>query len=244
MSIQDEIIVLKEINYKDYDKILHCFSRKFGKIQIMSRNTRRINNENASISLTFNHSKVNLYKNKDMYILNNGNLVNNFYNIKSRYEAFVYSNYTIEILNHILQENEANEKLFDMTIKLLKMFSEISDNHKELMAAYEIKVISILGFRPYLLDCVNCNNNNNISYFSVREGGAICNKCGSFIHGLIKIEKEDIKCIDYMINNKFEDIIDKSIDVKVLYLIKEYFNYQVGKNDFKSLRLLGGQNYG
>lgn len=39
--IQEEILILKEISYKENDKILHALSRTRGKIRIISKGSKK-----------------------------------------------------------------------------------------------------------------------------------------------------------------------------------------------------------
>jgi DNA repair protein RecO (recombination protein O) len=243
MSIRDEIIVLREIQYKDYDKILHCFSKKYGKIQIMAKRVRKSHSENSSVSLTFNHSGVNLIKNKDMYILLDGDVINNYYKIQNHYKSYVYGSYTLEILNHILQENESNIKLFEMTIKLFQMLSVESEGIESLMAAYEIKLISLMGFRPLMDRCISCDVRDELCYLSVEEGGVICKSCAKTMLNLIKFDANMLYELDFLIRHKFEDIIKIEIHSKTIQFIHVYFMHHAGKDNFKSLKLLGGDFY-
>lgn len=238
MSFQDEIIVLKEVHYKDYDKILQCFSKKNGKIQVMARNSRRANNENMAIAQTMNHSMVNIYLNKDMYILSNGTVLNHFYELRNNFESYVYGNYILEILNHVLQENENYSKIFDMSVKILMMLEKHPEKIRDLIAAYEIKLISILGYRPELDSCSHCGSNEKSLLFSIEDGGIVCSKCARTQSGL-RISHDDLTAIRSLIGCRFEDVGYLShISQRALFIINAYFNHYIGNDNFKSLKLI------
>jgi DNA repair protein RecO (recombination protein O) len=238
MSFQDEIIVLKEVQYKDYDKILQCFSKKNGKIQVMARNARRANNENMSIAQIMNHSQVNIYLNKDMYILTNGSVINHFYEMRNNFESYVYGSYVLEILNHVLQENENYSKVFDMSVKILQMLEKHPDKMDYFIAAYEIKLISILGYKPELDTCSHCGGNDQAFIFSIDGGGIVCNKCKTLESGL-SVTPDDIAAIRNLIGSKFENITSlNKISSRALFIINAYFNHYIGKDNFKSLKLI------
>ncbi len=241
MSFQDEIIVLKEIHYKDYDKILQCFSKKNGKIQVMARNARRANNENMSVAQIMNHSLVNIYLNKDMYILTNGSVINHFYEMRNNFESYVYGNYILEILNHVLQENENYSKIFEMSVKILQMLEHHPDKMNYLIGAYEIKLISILGYKPELDSCSHCGGAEKAVLFSIDEGGIVCKKCTSMQPGL-SIVPDDIVAIRRLIGIRFDDIKNLNhISNRALYIINAYFNHYIGKDNFKSLKLINNK---
>ncbi|SHI76320.1 DNA replication and repair protein RecO [Dethiosulfatibacter aminovorans DSM 17477] len=241
MAASDEIIILKEVKYKDNDKILHCFSRKRGKIQIMAKNSRKTNSRNLSLTQTLSHISADLYRGKGMYSLSDGEVLNSFYSLKNDYEGFVYSSYVLEILNHVLQENENYSKIFDMTVKLFTMLSESVENIEVLVAAYEIKLVSILGYKPWLDSCISCGSEEGKYAFSIPEGGLVCGDCREKGKNYAYMNKGDVDCLKILLMSKFEDL--GKVDVcskKILKLAGLYFRYHIGKNNFKSLKLLGG----
>jgi DNA repair protein RecO (recombination protein O) len=241
MSASNEIIILKEVKYKDNDKILHCFSRSMGKITIMAKNSRKTNSKNLSLTQTLSHISVELYKGKGMYSLSDGEVLNSFYSLKNDYDGFVYSSYIVEILNHVLQENENYSKVFDMTVKLFTMLSESAENIEVLIAAYEIKLVSILGFKPWLESCISCGREDGKYAFSIPEGGLVCGNCREKGQNYVYLNSGDIDCLKLLLLSRFDDM--GKVDIcseKMLKLIGFYFRYHIGKNNFKSLKLLGG----
>jgi DNA repair protein RecO (recombination protein O) len=241
MAASEEIIILKEVKYKDNDKILHCFSRRRGKIQIMAKNSRKTNSRNLSLTQTLSHISVDLYKGKGMYSLSDGEVLNSFYSLKNNYDGFVYSSYVLEILNHVLQENENYSKLFDMTVKLFTLLSESVENIEVLIGAYEIKLVSLLGYKPWLESCISCGSKEGKFAFSISDGGLVCRCCRENGRNYVYLNEGEINCLKMLIKTKFDDMgkID-CCSKKILKLAGLYFRYHIGKNNFKSLKLLGG----
>ncbi|MDP1069185.1 DNA repair protein RecO C-terminal domain-containing protein, partial [Klebsiella pneumoniae] len=70
-----------------------------------------------------------------MYILTNGSVINHFYEMSNNFESYVYGNYILEILNHVLQENENYSKIFEMSVKILQMLEHHPDKMNYLIGA-------------------------------------------------------------------------------------------------------------
>ncbi|QSX06835.1 DNA repair protein RecO [Sedimentibacter sp. zth1] len=252
MIIDDEILVLKEVKYKDNDKILHVISKKHGKMQIMSRGCKKNNSPLVNISQIMAFSRCQLFVSRDMYIINNGELVNNFYNIRSKISAFLYGTYILEVLNYISHENEVDEKIFDMTIKLYEVLDKVEDNEKlveNIISVYELKLISMLGYRPQIKKCITCGSNlfmNKIYYFNVQDGGIQCNKCANIAEKGLNVTSNEIVALNEALSVKLDNIeIIKSIDEKLNILIRRYMFYYIGKSNFTTLKFLKkGDIYG
>lgn len=252
MIIEDEILVLKEIRYNDNDKILHVLSKNNGKIQVLARGSRKNKSPFVNITQIMSYSRCQLYVGKDMYILNSGDLIDNFYNIRNNITAFLYGTYILELLNYISQENEVDGKAYDMTIRLFQILSLAEDDEKKIeniISIYELKLISMLGYRPQIKECIICGEklNNKSQYFlNIKDGGIQCKDCVNINIGGYDISYKNIVLLNNILMSKLddEDIIN-SINDNLNFLIKKYLFYHIGKSNFTTLKLLKkGDIYG
>lgn len=170
--IQEEILILKEVNYKENDKILHALSKSRGKIQIISKGSKKSTSHLINASQVFAYSKCTLNVSKDMYILTSAELMNNFYNLKNNMEAYCNSCYILELISYVAQENEYDHRIFDMTVSVLSHMCTFTKGFDKLTAAYELKLVSMLGYKPDFLNCLHCGSPiTDDCKFSVTEGG-------------------------------------------------------------------------
>lgn len=244
MIIKDDIFVLKEIKYKDNDKILHAITRNNGKIQIISRGCRKNKSKLMNISQIMSYSRCDLYVSKDMYIINNGETLSSFYYIRNKMNSFLYGTYILEILNYITQENDVNKNLFDMTIKLFNVLNNIEDDSEivsKLIAIYELKLISMLGYKPQLKKCINCQGelyDDDVYYFNIEEGGVQCHNCVCLKNKGLNITSREILILNRMLMSKLDEEYNKLIDIKLKQLIRQYMFHHIGKSNFVTLKFL------
>jgi len=239
MIFEEEVLILKEVKYKENDKILHALSKTRGKIQLLSKGCKKNNSHLINVSQLFAYSKCMLFKSKDMYIIDQAELVDNFYNIRNNMDAFLYGNYILELIGFVAQENDVDYKIFNMTVELLRCLSQFTSDFEKLAAAYELKLISMLGYKPDFYNCLSCGANiKSSSIFSIEEGGFYCSNCEKYVSG-INMEYNEILAMERILRTKFEDIssID-NINSKVINLIRKFLFYYIGKNNFITLKLL------
>lgn len=239
MIFEEEVLILKEVKYKENDKILHALSKSKGKIQLLSRGCKKNNSHLINVSQLFAYSKCILYKSKDMYIIDSAELVDNFYNIRNNMDAFIYGNYIIELVNYIAQESDVDYKIFYMTIEMLHCLSRFNKDFEKLTGAYELKLVSMLGYKPDFYHCISCGVDiKSNSQFSIVEGGFYCVKCEKYGNG-INLEYNEILTLQRILKSKFENISSiENINMKVLNIIRNYLFYHIGKDNFVSLKLL------
>ena len=244
MIIEDDILVLKETKYKDNDKILQALSRNNGKLQILARGCRKNKSPLVNIAQIMSLSKATLYDNRDMYLVNSAELINSFYNIRNNLTAFMYGSYVLELLNYVSQESQVDSKVFDMTVKLLVIFNlsdNEADNIPKLVSMYELKLISMLGFKPELTACIECGapvTKDGIFIFNYLEGGLQCCQCNvNALKNKFKIENALV--LDEIIKAKFEDEgIYPKITKEVSNIIRNYLFTQIGRSNFTTLNMI------
>lgn len=243
MIYEDEVLILKEIKYKENDKILHAISRNHGKMQIIARGCRKNNSPYVNVAQIASYSKCQLYKNKDMYILEGAELIDNFYNIRCNITAFLHCTYVLEVMNYVSHENEVEPRVFDMTLKLLSVLDKVKDDCitiENIVAAFELKLVTMLGYRPMLDNCVVCGKPiTTNSFFRIEDGGIYCSQCIVNTHNCINIEYNEIITLHMMLHSKLENIYQiKDINDKLKLLIRKYMFFNIGKSNFITLKLL------
>lgn len=236
--IVDEILVLKEVSYKENDKILHVLSRTRGKIQLISKGAKKSNSHLINASQLFAYSKCSMTVSRDMYIITAADLIDNFYNLKNNMNAFLNGNYILELISYVAQENEVDSKIFDMTVSVIRHLSTSDKDFDKLTAAYELKLVSMLGYKPDFKHCISCGNEiNENSKFSIKEGGLLCSDCVNFGSG-INVTYSEILTMEKILKTKFESIGSIEVNQKILQIIRSFLFYYIGKDNFTTLKLL------
>lgn len=236
--IVDEILVLKEVIYKENDKILHVLSRTRGKIQLISKGAKKSNSHLINASQLFAYSKCSMNISRDMYIITSADLIDNFYNLKNNMDAFFNGNYILELISYVAQENEVDFRIFDMTVSVLKYLSVMSKDFDKLTAAYELKLVSMLGYKPDFAHCISCGKDiKNDSQFSIKDGGLFCSECVNYGNG-INVTYSEILTLEKILKIKFENINSIEVSKKILQIIRNFLFYYIGKDNFTTLKLL------
>ena len=236
--IVDEILVVKEVSYKENDKILHALSRTNGKIQLISKGSKKSNSHLINASQLFAYSKCSMTKSKDMFIITSAELIDNFYNLKNSMDAFYHGNYILELISYVAQENDIDYRIFDMTIAVIKHLSAMSMDFEKLTAAYELKLISMLGYKPDFKHCLSCSIEiQDDSQFSIKDGGLFCSMCVNYGNG-INVSYSEILTMEKILKSKFENISSVDVNQKILQIIRSFLFYYIGKENFTTLKLL------
>ncbi len=243
MLVKSEGIVLKEIRFKDTSKILTIFSKDFGKIHAMAKGAYRPKSQLTGCTQVFGYSDFTFFKGRNFYHINQGDIINSFYDLRENMERLMYGSYILELVEYSIVEEEPNEKLFLLLIKGLNVLSKLEKNFLKFVIAFELKYISFLGYRPYLDKCVVCGRNNyNRVKFSYRQGGIICEKCFETDPYCKKIDRNVIMYLKQLLYSPLDQLesikIPKDVMSNLHEIMVKYILINIEKDNFNSLKLI------
>lgn len=245
--IRTEGIVLNEIRYKETSKILNIYTEKLGKITVMAQGAYRPKSNLIANTQPFTLNEYGLRKGRNFYYINNADVLDSYYSIRENMERMIYGFYILELIEKSTPFEEENDKLFSLLKKGLKVLSELEKDYLKFIAAYEIKFISFLGYRPYLRNCVNCNNELNTKMkFSIVHGGLLCDDCFSLDITAKTVDSQFVKGLNDLIYTSFESLEDITTPNKTLKTIHDvlldYILSNIDRKEFKSLNILNSMD--
>ncbi len=237
--INTEGIVLKQVKTGEDRRIIMLFTEKLGKISAASGTMYHSKSKSSGILHPFTYGKYTLYKGRQIYNINYGDIIKSFYKIGESIEKYAYCSYILEFTERILPENQSDPYLFELLIDFLEIIENRNKKYLPIIRAYEIKSLKHLGIMPQLNECVRCGNKETGVYFSIEEGGLLCNECYGNNTLIFNLNHDTIEVMRYIINNSIKKLEKVSIDDKILDLLnklmKRYLEYHLGLNNMKSM---------
>ncbi len=173
--IKTEGIVIKAINYGEGDKILTLYTRTHGKIAVMAKGVRKTKSRLNAVAQIFTYGEFVLYMGKQMGTLNQGDINIHFSDIHLDIEKTAYAAYIVELVDKMTDSNESNPFLFQQLLSALEQINAGKD-FEIISRIFEMKIFREAGYRPTLYSCTLCGAEDNLTSFSIRHGGLICNR--------------------------------------------------------------------
>jgi len=155
--------------------MLTLLTQDRGKISCLARGARKQNNPLFGLSDVFVCAEYGFYKRNNKYIVNQGILRRNFYNIRINAEAMAVAAVIAESCEKAATEGESDPRLFALLAGALFALDNGSVP-EDVFCFFVIKLLDVLGMRPQTESCAACGNVavNKISYSL---GGAVCENC-------------------------------------------------------------------
>ena len=176
-------IVLSDYELGDQDKIITLLSDRYGKIRAVAKGARRLKSRFAPAVQMLSYITAVLYKSKRIEVdtFNECKINSSFLGIRNELIRLAYGYYSVELIMKFIRGAETPPFLFDLVLRMLFLLERIpKEGLPILMRSFELKMLTILGYRPYLAGCVECHSRVEKSrqvYFSGYEGGILCPNC-------------------------------------------------------------------
>ncbi|MCK5099610.1 MAG: DNA repair protein RecO, partial [Desulfobacteraceae bacterium] len=252
-DFSSDAILLRKIEYGDYDYIITYLSETSGKISVIAKNAKKsIRRFQGSLDL---FSVMNIQvsfpkKKKDAIpVLANVDLVNPFEKIREDVEKVGFASYWAEIINFYLEEQKPQPELFKLLLFSLDALNSGLISKQVMNLLFQIRFMSISGFAPDLKKCGVCSiliDEAKVSQkkviFDIQNGCFVCDKCvKKATENSIRISIGTLKQLAWINENE----ISKAGRIKFSHLairesetfLQAFIPFHIGR-DFKSLAFL------
>lgn len=245
MYVKTEAIVLRRTQYNDSDVILTLFSRKLGKASVYARGARKPKTVMSTVAHPFIYGEFVLRGKPTFYSISSAEIIDSNYFIREDLHKLSMASYFMELCQVAVQENLSNNRLFQLTVEVLRRLDKGQGDPEVLKLAYEIKLLAFSGYKPEVSKCVKCGINEieALTGFSLSEGGLVCRACGDGRSTVdFPVNKSFIHLIRYLMYKKLDVIaktrINKGMIRHLDKLFEAYIRYHFEVKAFRSLEFL------
>lgn len=243
-------INLKSYNLGEADKIIVMYSRDHGIIKCVAKGVKKPTSKLGGRIQTLVANKLLMAKGKNLDIICQAEMIDNFRPIQKDISKLTYSIYCAELINSFGVENDSHsEKIYDIFFESLKNIALATNNDEILWTVirFKLKLMQEIGYAVELRTCVKCNKeiNNDLYAFCSYSGGIICEECnnqGAKNHAvefnIVKLYK-DISKFDFPeCNNENNKLMLNNLILSYSFnILKEYISLRLHKK-LKTIELI------
>lgn len=235
-----EGIVVKTQNYGETHKIITIFSKEMGKISAICRGANKGKSKLSALAQPFIKANFLIYVSKGLSTVQQGEIIQSYRSIREDIMKTAYAAYLTELTMMLIDEKKAETYLYNQ----LDLTLDWINNEEELMVPMfmlELKLFKRGGFAPVIDCCARCGSVNNLSSFSVQEGGLLCSNCFNTDEHAIIISPNVIKLLSIFMRAGLEQIGSIKMQKTNIQLLRKIFDsyYEAyGSYQLKSKRFL------
>ena len=178
MKISTEGLILTEQTVGEKDKLVTVFTKSDGIMRCFARGVKSLKNSNSSAVQTLTYSQLNIFIGQKNNIIDSGEPLHVFYDLRNDLERLSLAQYFCEISYTMLPEGTQCEEGLSLLLNSLYVLTHFQKPLLLIKSVYEMRFLSIVGFLPNIYFCSKCGcYEADKMHFIHSDSTLICDRC-------------------------------------------------------------------
>jgi DNA repair protein RecO (recombination protein O) len=199
-SFSTPAIMLRRIDFGDYDLILTFLTQTRGKISVIAKSAKKsIRRFSGTLELFSILDLVcRVSRKKGLPMLEEAALKEPFSGIRGNFIKTAYASYWAEMINDWMEENQPYENLYHLFAYVMNELNASRMAEAEISVIFQMRFLKLAGLSPNLESCGSCRlemeqTRGEVLSFELSKGGIACDGCGAGHSRHICLSKGTIK---------------------------------------------------
>ena len=180
MHLTTNALVLREVNYKESDKILTLLTEQEGKLTVSARGCRKKGSVIAAACQLLVWGEFTLYEFREMWSVKETASERLFDGIRADLEKLSLASYLAEVTEALAEEGQPDPGLLAVTLNCLHALDKLPASPVQVKAAFEWRAMALAGDEPQLERCGVCFREQPLEpHIHLGEGTVHCAACRS-----------------------------------------------------------------
>lgn len=178
MHMTTKALILREVDYKESDKILTLLTQQGGKVTASARGCRKKGSAMAAGCQLLAWSELVLYEYQDRWQVKEAAVEREFRGVRADLDKLALGCYFAELTELLSVEDIPSPELLSLTLNCLHALDKLSTPLPQVKGAFEWKAMCLAGYEPLLDGCAVCGREEpEEPRFHLREGVLHCAGC-------------------------------------------------------------------
>ena len=156
MHLTTKGLVLREVNYKESDKILTVLTAEEGKLTVSARGCRKKGSAIAAASQLLVWSEFTLYEYQGRWAIKEAVTERQFTGVRSDLDKLALASYFAEVTEALAEEGQTEAGLLSLTLNSLHALEKLPLPSTLVKTAFEWKAMALAGYEPMADGCAVC----------------------------------------------------------------------------------------
>jgi DNA repair protein RecO (recombination protein O) len=200
-----EAVILRHSDLGEADRLLTAYSAEHGKLRLIAKGVRRPNSRKAGHVEPLTRSRLLVARGRELDVITQAEAIELYPSLREDLLRLGHAVYVAELMDRFsMDEGEGHRSLFRLLTNTLERLAEGADPATT-VRFFELRLVDELGFRPELFRCVTCRSDiqPEDQFFSSRDGGAVCPRCGEGRAGIKPISLNALKVLRHLQRSTF-----------------------------------------
>lgn len=194
-------LVLREVRYKEADRILTLLTVSDGKITAKARGALRKSSRTAAATQQLSWSEMTLFGNRGKWTVNEASVLEPFSGLQTDIARFALGSYFAECLEAFSVEDQPDGALLQLGLNALYALSHELHDPLKIKAAFEFRLMALAGFQPEISSCAYCGRETpEDPILGLEQGGVCCRACRKAAFGsAVSLGEEGLAALRYIL---------------------------------------------
>lgn len=156
MHLTTKALVLREVNYRESDKILTVLTADEGKLTLSARGCRRKGSPIAAASQLLVWSELTLYEYQGRWAVKEASTERQFQRVRSDLDRLSLASYFAEVTETLAEEGQPEPGLLSLILNCLHALDKLDLPLGQVKTAFEWKALALAGYEPAAEGCAVC----------------------------------------------------------------------------------------
>jgi DNA repair protein RecO (recombination protein O) len=181
-------IALRGYPLNEADRILVLFSPDEGLKRVVAKGLRKPKSRIGGRLEPFRENQILLAKGRNMDLVTQVESLRSFPAIQTDYDSLAAAMSAAELLLAFVEEGVPSEDVYEHFVEFLGLLGPNSEA-EVLLAAYELQLLELVGYRPELQVCLTCESPledpKQVRGLNIEAGGTVCWHCEGMMPGRV-----------------------------------------------------------
>lgn len=229
-------LILREVRYKEADRILTVLTEERGKITVKARGALRKSSRLAAATQVLCFSELTLFGNRGRWTANEGSSLEQFLGLREDISQLALGAYFAELLDTVCAEEVPDRPALQLALNALYALSRGIYGPEHVKTVFEFRLMALEGFAPEVEACGVCGRTEvREPMFSPGSGMVHCRECGGGSEGLsLPLDGEALAALRHIVGapakREFSYVIPEESEARLGRASESFVRRQLDKN--------------
>ena len=206
-------LVLREVRYKEADRILTLLTDTDGKITVKARGALRKSSKTAAATQQLIYSEMTLFGNLGRWTVNEAAVKEGFDGLRADIGNFALGCYFAECVDALSVEDQPDALLMQLALNCLYALSRGMYTPEHIKAAFELRLMCLAGYTPELSHCAVCGEEEPGDPVLMLERGCVCcRRCAAGAGQTVKLDTASLNAMRHICSVSPKQILSFSLE--------------------------------
>ncbi len=235
-------LVLRVTKTGESDRVIHILTHDHGMISAIAKGSMRLKSKLFSSTGLFCYSEFTLFAGKNLYIVNEAEVKQVFFNINEDIESLALAMYIAELAGVLLHTDDESDLQLRLILNTFYFLSNKNRSVLLLKIIFELRTMCTVGYLPDLVACSDCMCYNAKEFFFDTSNGVIyCSECAKKLKKNCNLSMAEVSAMRHIAYCEDSELFNFTLvdeRIKNLLLVVEQYCIKCIDRQLKTLDFL------